>query len=69
MRRAMSWFVLLTVSVLLSGCDSGGIEPGVPSGVTGGMDFSKTPDPMLHPNRNDPISQKAAKQAAKKAAH
>ncbi|WP_159452174.1 hypothetical protein [Singulisphaera sp. GP187] len=38
----MSWFMLLTVSVLLSGCGSGGIEPGIPTGT----DASKVTDPM-----------------------
>lgn len=66
MKNVTSWLVLLIVSMMLAGCGSS-IEEGIPAGTTGGLDFSKTTDPMLNPNMKDPISQKAAKQAAKKA--
>ncbi len=42
MRRGISWFVLLTVSVLLSGCGSSGIESGMPADT----DSTKVTDPM-----------------------
>lgn len=49
MQRTMPLFVVLTASMFLCGCGSGGIEPGIPSGG----DTSKVSDPMagvkLHP--------------------
>jgi hypothetical protein len=65
MRRAMCWLVLSTVSMAAAGCGSSAIEPGMPADV-GPLDYSKS-DPMLNPSRNDPISQKTAKKAARKA--
>lgn len=59
MRKALSWFMLLTVSALLSGCGSGGIEPGFPTGP----EATKVTDPMAG-TQIKPIG-KAAKKAAR----
>lgn len=59
MRKVMSWVVLLTVSVLLSGCGSSGIEPGMATDT----DASKVTDPMAG------VELKGIGKGAKKAAH
>ncbi|AMV36886.1 hypothetical protein [Planctomyces sp. SH-PL62] len=61
MRRTASWIVVLAVSVLLSGCGSSGIEPGMPSQT----DMNNIPDPMAGvktqaPAKAKPITKKAA---------
>jgi hypothetical protein len=70
MWRAMSWFGLLTASMLVLGCGSSGIQEGIPENAVGG-DVSKVPDPMadvkLHstakgkPVFNDPMNPNANK--------